>query len=250
MTDGGTADAVDWSLLGLSSLLGLVIGWATINVQQHITATAMQALGNFNRIAIIFGGMLLLGERYGPMAAGGLALALGGSIWFAYTPSGRVGASPASTHASTHEPLAPPAASETAHESAGEAASAGGRDSQRASEPGQACAGTCTSADDAAEPGRGTVASRIARYGDAIAAATAASAASYTKPTPTSSPQRSTLYSPSRHLRSPASRYCNFADQSALSPSWSPMPLRVQGVARMPPSDLARPDRSGVGSLL
>ena len=111
------ADAVDWALLAMSCVLGLAIGWASINAQQHITATAMQAIGTFNRcaqalphliptpphrlelaathstlfshlrLAIIFCGMLFLGERYSPTAASGLALALGGAIWFTMTPS-------------------------------------------------------------------------------------------------------------------------------------------------------------------
>lgn len=44
-----SVDAVDWAMLAMSCVLGLAIGWANINAQQHITATAMQAIGTFNR---------------------------------------------------------------------------------------------------------------------------------------------------------------------------------------------------------
>eukprot|EP00966_Prymnesium_polylepis_P239040 5528615-Prymnesium_polylepis.1 len=56
------ATAKDYLLVFSSCILGVAVGWSIILVQQRVTATAMQMLSNMNRLAIIVGGVLFVGE--------------------------------------------------------------------------------------------------------------------------------------------------------------------------------------------
>jgi len=77
------ATAKDYLLVFSSCILGVAVGWSIILVQQRVTATAMQMLSNMNRLAIIVGGVLFVGETYTHPALLGLVLAFGGGSWFA-----------------------------------------------------------------------------------------------------------------------------------------------------------------------
>ena len=81
----GSFGLADGAFLLASCACGLLIGWSSIQAQVHISATSMMVLGNVNRIFIISGSALLLGEQYSAVSVGGVALALGGGAWYAYT---------------------------------------------------------------------------------------------------------------------------------------------------------------------
>jgi len=75
----------DYAMFFLTCGLGLVMGWASINAQQYVTATTMMVMGNCNRILIIVGGAIVIGEQYTWIGVFGIALAISGSIWYGYT---------------------------------------------------------------------------------------------------------------------------------------------------------------------
>uniref|UniRef100_A0A7S3BBG1 EamA domain-containing protein n=1 Tax=Haptolina ericina TaxID=156174 RepID=A0A7S3BBG1_9EUKA len=76
---------VAYVMLGLTCVLGLVMGWSMLNAQQYVTATTMMVMGNVNRILIIVGGAILMGESYSWLAIAGIMIAISGSIWYGYT---------------------------------------------------------------------------------------------------------------------------------------------------------------------
>ena len=78
-----TASVADYVIVLSSCVLGLAVGWSIILVQQRLTATSMQMLSNMNRLAIIAGGVFIIGETYTLPAFAGLILAFGGGSWFA-----------------------------------------------------------------------------------------------------------------------------------------------------------------------
>jgi len=75
----------DYAMFVLTCGLGLVMGWATINAQQYVTATTMMVMGNCNRILIIVGGAIIIGEQYTWVGVIGIVLAISGSVWYGYT---------------------------------------------------------------------------------------------------------------------------------------------------------------------
>ena len=77
--------AGDYLMFALSCVLGLTMGWASINAQQYVTATTMMVMGNANRILIILGGAIFVGEQYTWLGIFGIILAISGSIWYGYT---------------------------------------------------------------------------------------------------------------------------------------------------------------------
>lgn len=74
---------LDYTLLIISGVCGVAIGWTSMNAQQYVTATTMLLITNLNKVVVIIFGMMFLAEPDGPFAIAGCAVALGGGVWYA-----------------------------------------------------------------------------------------------------------------------------------------------------------------------
>lgn len=81
--DWPKAKFIDWTLLMVSGVCGIAIGWTAINAQQYVTATTMLVITNLNKIVVVAVGILFMGDPHSPIALLGISMALGGGVCYA-----------------------------------------------------------------------------------------------------------------------------------------------------------------------
>jgi len=69
-------------VLLLSCLNGLAISYAGLQAQQLVTATTFMVLTNVNKFVVVGFGLLFLGDTLSVRALFGVALAIGGGVWY------------------------------------------------------------------------------------------------------------------------------------------------------------------------
>ena len=82
-TNWPKATVIDYMLLVVSGICGIAIGWTAINAQQYVTATTMLVITNLNKIVVVAIGIVFMGDPHSPVALLGIAMALGGGVWYA-----------------------------------------------------------------------------------------------------------------------------------------------------------------------
>jgi len=82
-TNWPKATMIDYALLVVSGICGIAIGWTAINAQQYVTATTMLVITNLNKIVVVAIGIVFMGDPHSPVALLGVAMALGGGVWYA-----------------------------------------------------------------------------------------------------------------------------------------------------------------------
>ena len=104
-----TYAATDWILLVVSCSIGVVISWAGLNAQMHISATTMLVVTNLNKFVVIGFGIAFLGESSSWQAIVGCTAALGGGVWYARARSQLAKAAAAAAAADGGAAKVPPA---------------------------------------------------------------------------------------------------------------------------------------------